>query len=176
MATRVFACLAYGWALGAHRRCCCRVDWIGAVAVAGPAEHVRIQGMGRKRRTCGCWATTICRRAAAYQPVIHQQGTRWIAYIGHHGGEAMNPLTGMEEGNGTSIVDVTDPANPKYLFTFRASKEWAKRAARRWCGYATARICPKGDAAKFYLLRTLGNSAHEIWDVTMPERPALLPR
>ena len=22
----------------------------------------------------------------AYQPVIHQQGNRWIAYVGHHGG------------------------------------------------------------------------------------------
>ena len=23
---------------------------------------------------------------SAYQPTIHQQGERWIAYIGHHGG------------------------------------------------------------------------------------------
>src|ERR1041385_8012948 len=31
---------------------------------------------------------------SAYQPVIQQQGGRWIAYIGHHGGSALNPLTG----------------------------------------------------------------------------------
>ena len=47
---------------------------------------------------------------SAYQPTIHHQGNRWIAYIGHHGGSAFNPLTGKMEDNGTSIVDVTDPA------------------------------------------------------------------
>ena len=46
---------------------------------------------------------------SAYQPTIHKQGNRYIAYIGHHGGSAMNPLTGKMEDNGTSIVDVTDP-------------------------------------------------------------------
>src|SRR6185369_15303636 len=49
---------------------------------------------------------------SAYQPVIHHQGNRFIAYIGHHGGSALNPLTGKVEANGTSIVDVTDPRNP----------------------------------------------------------------
>src|SRR5690242_10414983 len=52
---------------------------------------------------------------SAYQPVIHKQGSRWIAYIGHHGGEALNPQTGKMEPNGTSIVDVTDPKHPVYL-------------------------------------------------------------
>ena len=57
---------------------------------------------------------------SAYQPTIHRQGDRWIAYIGHHGGSdeiptPVNPMTGKPEPNGTSIVDVTDPANPKYL-------------------------------------------------------------
>jgi len=57
---------------------------------------------------------------SAYQPTIHHQGDRWIAYIGHHGGsdenpDPVNPITGKAEPNGTSIVDVTDPAHPKYL-------------------------------------------------------------
>src|SRR5579872_5241009 len=57
---------------------------------------------------------------SSYQPVIHKQGDRYIAYIGHHGGtpempKPKNPLTGQDEFNGTSIVDVTDPAHPKYL-------------------------------------------------------------
>src|SRR5712671_6898902 len=52
---------------------------------------------------------------SAYQPVIHKQGNRWIAYIGHHGGKQLNPLTGKEESNGTSILDVTDPKRPRYL-------------------------------------------------------------
>jgi hypothetical protein len=55
---------------------------------------------------------------SAYQPTIHKQGERWIAYVGHHGGskevpKPRNPLTGAEEFNGTSIVDVTDPRRPK---------------------------------------------------------------
>jgi hypothetical protein len=46
---------------------------------------------------------------SAYQPEIKRQGYRWIAYVGHHGGSAINPITGKEEAHGTSIVDVTDP-------------------------------------------------------------------
>src|SRR5260370_5144093 len=57
---------------------------------------------------------------SAYQPTIHHQGDRYIAYIGHHGGSAanpkpVNPLTGQAELNGVSILDVTDPKQPKYL-------------------------------------------------------------
>ncbi len=41
------------------------------------------------------------------------------------------------------------------------------------------RICPgaslpKGDKSKFYMLRTFGNQAHEIWDTTDPASPQLL--
>src|SRR5262245_6286658 len=57
---------------------------------------------------------------SAYQPTIHHQGDRWIAYVGHHGGTddipaPVNPQTGKPEPNGTSIVDVTDPKAPRYL-------------------------------------------------------------
>ena len=57
---------------------------------------------------------------SAYQPTIHRQGDRYIAYVGHHGGtpevpKPLNRITGQAEFNGTSILDVTDPANPKYL-------------------------------------------------------------
>src|SRR5258708_27502666 len=57
---------------------------------------------------------------SGYQPTIHHQGDRYIAYVGHHGGtpevpKPINKLTGQAEYNGTSIIDVTDPAQPKYL-------------------------------------------------------------
>ena len=55
------------------------------------------------------------RGRSAYQPIIQQQGGRFIAYIGHHGGSALNPLNGKTEPHGTSIVDVTDPKTPRYL-------------------------------------------------------------
>src|ERR1051326_1099779 len=52
---------------------------------------------------------------SAYQPLVHKQGSRWIAYVGHHGGKALNPPTGRQEDSGTSIIDVTDPRAPRYL-------------------------------------------------------------
>src|SRR5580700_10317640 len=50
-----------------------------------------------------------------YQVTVHNQGNRVIAYAGHFAGQMLNPMTGVTEENGTSIVDVTDPRNPKYL-------------------------------------------------------------
>jgi hypothetical protein len=44
----------------------------------------------------------------AYQPTIMQQGSRWIAYIGHHGDNKINPQSGQMEHNGTSIIDVNN--------------------------------------------------------------------
>ena len=35
---------------------------------------------------------------SAYQTIIYQQDGRWIAYIGLHGGEALNPLTKVTTG------------------------------------------------------------------------------
>jgi hypothetical protein len=111
---------------------------------------------------------------AAYQPTIHQQGSRWIAYIGHHGGSALNPLTGNIENNGTSIVDVTDPARPKYLVHLPG--EAGTPGKLETGGAQMTRVCdgsvlPHADKNKVYLLRSFGNSAHEIWDVTNPEKP-----
>ncbi|HTM10404.1 MAG TPA: hypothetical protein VL754_18610 [Verrucomicrobiae bacterium] len=108
---------------------------------------------------------------SAYQPVIERQGERFIAYIGHHGGSAVNPLTGKTEANGTSIVDVTDPRKPRYLYHIPGSAEGQGEAG----GAQMARVCdglPGTDRAKFFLLRTLGNQGHEVWDVTDPSHPA----
>src|SRR5256886_15317633 len=52
---------------------------------------------------------------SAYQPLIHRQGARWIAYIGHHGGLSANPLSGPEEPEGTSLLDVTEPQRPPFF-------------------------------------------------------------
>src|SRR5262247_1183087 len=111
---------------------------------------------------------------SAYQPVIHKQGDRWIAYIGHHGGRALNPLTGKEEQNGTSILDVTDPKQPRYLAHVSGEPGEGESG-----GAQMARVCngaelPKGDKGRVYLLRNYGDTAHEIWDVTDPAKPARL--
>jgi len=109
---------------------------------------------------------------SAYQPIIQQQGGRFIAYIGHHGGTVLNPMTGKMEPNGTSIIDVTDPRNPKYLHHIPGSAEGSGEAG----GSQMVRACagknlPKGDPAKTYLLRTVGNQGHEVLDVTNPSNP-----
>src|SRR2546422_2630965 len=52
---------------------------------------------------------------SAYQPVIHEQNGRWIAYVGHHGGGAGNFLTRRGEDNGAPILDVTHPPQPPHL-------------------------------------------------------------
>src|SRR5262245_53891004 len=105
---------------------------------------------------------------SAYQPTIHQQRGRFIAYVGHHGGRARNPLTGADEDNGTSIVDVTDPARPRYLAHIPGMPGGPEQG-----GAQMARVCTRQSTT--YLLRTFGNSVpnsgHEVWDVTDPATP-----
>ena len=115
---------------------------------------------------------------SAYQPTIKQQGKRWILYVGHHGGRALNPLTGQQEENGTSVVDVTDVRKPRLLFHIPGEKG-REAPGRETGGAQMVRVCgggelPNADSAKFYMLRTFGESAQEIWDVTRPEKPALV--
>ena len=109
---------------------------------------------------------------SAYQPLVHAQGGRWIAYIGLHGGHAVNPLSGAAEASGTAILDVTDPKQPKLLAHMPGSPGG---------GAQMVRVCngsdlPRADKGKVYLLRTFGNSAHELWNVTDPAQPALVSR
>jgi hypothetical protein len=114
---------------------------------------------------------------SAYQPSIHKQGERYIAYIGHHGGAALNSLTGQQENNGTSIVDVTDPAHTKYLAHIPG--EVGTPGKPEAGGAQMTRLCdgsvlPHADPHKVYLLRTFGGASHEIWDVTDPGKPTRL--
>ncbi len=111
---------------------------------------------------------------SAYQPLIINQDGRQIAYIGHHNREPMlNSLTGQMEKNGTSIVDVTDPANTKYLAHIPTG------SGRGEGGSQMVQVCsgttlPSGDDGEWYLLRSYGSSAHEIWNVTDPLKPTQL--
>jgi hypothetical protein len=118
---------------------------------------------------------------SAYQPTIAHQGDRYIAYIGHHGGtpdvpKPTNTLTGQPEFNGTSIVDVTDPAHPKYLKHIPGLEGTYEDGGAQMVRICPGRMLPKGDPNKFYMLRVFGGQGHEIWDVTDPANPALLTR
>jgi hypothetical protein len=112
---------------------------------------------------------------SAYQPLIINENGRQIAYVGHHTGSAMNSLTGKVEPNGTSIVDVTDVAHPKYLAHIPGSSEGGEEGG----GAQMVRVCsgsvlPHGVRGKWYLLRPNGSVSHEIYDVTDPAHPARL--
>jgi hypothetical protein len=118
---------------------------------------------------------------SAYQPTIHEQDGRWIAYIGHHGGtdaepKPLDPLTGKHEDNGTSIIDVTDPHHPRYLHHIPGEPGLYEQGGAQMVRVCDGKTLPKGDRSKTYMLRTFGNSAHEIWDVTHPAKPELLAR
>src|SRR3954467_84010 len=118
---------------------------------------------------------------SAYQPIIHKQGDRYIAYIGHHGGteavpKPVNPMTGQAEFNGTSTVDVTDAKNPKYLKHIPAQEGLGEQGGAQMVHACDGKTLPHGDPSKVYLLRTFGGQGHELWDVPKPQDPQFLTR
>jgi len=116
---------------------------------------------------------------SAYQPIVHEQGGRSIAYIGHHGGEALNTLNNTVEKNGTSIVDVTNPRRPKLLFHIPGPSGAGEAGGAQMVRACSAKELPKADLNadpgrnKQYLLRATASS-HEVFDVTNPSNPTLV--
>ncbi len=105
---------------------------------------------------------------SAYQPHPHRYPDgRYILFVGHHGGEAFDSLTGEVSKNGTSIVDVTEPSNPVYL------KHLQGVAGAQMASACNGRDLPNGDPDNVYLLRSNGNLEHQVWDVTDPAKPVL---
>jgi hypothetical protein len=139
---------------------------------------------GASSRNMSLVGTNDLQARSTYQPTLHKYpGNRYVLFAGHHGlasqGEGLlphaqrlpsfNPLTGNNELNGTSIVDVSDPRNPRYLFHLPVSDGVNGGAQMvRVCDGSTLPIHDN----KVYMLRTYANSAHEIWDVTNPSHPA----
>jgi hypothetical protein len=125
--------------------------------------------------------TSDLQARSAYQPTIHHQGDRWIAYIGHHGGtddipDPVNPMTGKGEPNGTSIVDVTDPAHPKYLRHIPGQEGKYESGGAQMVRICDGEDLPKGDRNAVYMLRAVGSQGHEIWNVADPANPVLVIR
>src|SRR3954469_22672622 len=99
---------------------------------------------------------------SAYQPLVVQSRGRWIAYIGHHGGKKVNPVTGQAEDNGTTLLDVTDPRNPRLLSHIPGEPGEAESGGAQMVRVCNGKDLPKGDPAKTYLLRPFGNLGHEL--------------
>jgi hypothetical protein len=98
---------------------------------------------------------------------IENQNGRYVAYMADSPGKAQNPLTGKVENNGTSLIDVTDVAHPRFLSHIPAeSGGGATHLAI--CGGNTL---PHAERNHWYLLRHDGDTNQEMWDVTNPEAP-----
>jgi hypothetical protein len=109
---------------------------------------------------------------SAYQPVVHAYGARRILFVGHHAGEAPNPLTGVVEKNGLSLLDVTDPVAPQYLAHFPPTGAEASGTQHvQVCDGATL---PNADDARVYAIRTNGQLSYEVVDVTDPAKPSFV--
>ena len=59
----------------AHLACC-----------AGAHAQQQVVGVPPEASNMKLVGTNDLQARSAYQPTIHHQGERWIAYIGHHGG------------------------------------------------------------------------------------------
>ena len=93
------------------------VTMAAVVAVLGSALAVTMTAQQQKveSRDMTLLGSNDLQARSAYQPIIQKQGDRYIAYIGHHAGTMPNLLNGRMEDNGTSVVDVTNPRQPKYI-------------------------------------------------------------
>src|SRR5947208_2968453 len=151
------------------RTACCAAA--AALVLATSCAHVQ---PGSTAQNMTLLAHQDLQGRSAYQPVIKESRGRWIAYIGHHGGKALNTLTGREEDNGTSIVDVTDPRKPRFLAHIPGEPGQAESGGAQMVRVCNGSELPKGDKSKVYMLRNFGNQAHELWDVTTPEKPTRL--
>jgi hypothetical protein len=99
-------------------------------------------------------------------------------YLGNLAGNILNPLTGKVEPNGTSIIDVTDVKNPKFLFHIPGPAGTVGSAGAQMVRVCSGDTLPHGEKGKWYLLRAFGNvgpdESHQLWDVTDPAAPALI--
>ncbi|MBI4764901.1 MAG: hypothetical protein HY787_09885 [Deltaproteobacteria bacterium] len=90
------------------------------------------------------------------------------AYVGHHRGREMNPLTGALEWNGTTILDVGDPAQPRIVKHLPGYEGAESRAVQVVEQYFDGRD---------YLLRNQESSAFtgfEVFDITERSSPRLV--
>ncbi len=155
---------------------------VGALVLAAPAA-AQMQKVGdppeaKNMRLAG---HSDLQARSGYQPTIHHQGDRWIAYIGHHGGtpaipKPVNSLSGQPESNGTSIIDVTDPAHPKYLAHIPGLDGHYEEGGAQMVRVCDGKNLSKADRNAVYMLRVFGGRAHEMWNVTDPAHPALITR
>ena len=157
-----------------------------------PAVSLLNDGTGRVAQSA--WNTELVGYdtldgRSTYQPLVVHQGTRYIAYMAHHATVGINRLNGQVEPSGTSILDVTNPEHPKYLFHIPGPSGSLDAAGSQMVHVCGGDMLPSSSPeekerkhGRWYMLRSHGNSSglttpiesHEIYDVTNPAKPEFL--
>lgn len=89
-------------------------------------------------------------------------------YVGHLPGAAVNPLTGRNEGSGTSILDVSDPAKPTLVSHIAAAPGANCRAVQ---------VVNNARDGRRYLARnheTAEACSFQVFDITERSRPVMV--
>ena len=158
---------------------------VAAALIAGGAQAQVTQSLERKN--INRVGHTDLQGRATYQPnVITYPDGRTILFVGQHnnvpvsqGGcptnTAPNPLEAGSpcRGNGTMIIDVSDPANPVEKSLIPAPAGGQAQMVRMCLGS----VLPGGLAGHVYLLRNVQGGAlsgYEQYDVTDVSNPVLL--
>ena len=120
-----------------------------------------------------------------YQPnVIQYPDGRFIAFSGTHSNIPVprpgftflpNPLNNnADERNGTMIIDVTDPTNPKEMAHIPVAFQGGQSQMARMCLGSDLNEDLRG---KVYLMRNIqgggAGSGYEVWDVTDVKKPVM---
>jgi hypothetical protein len=155
---------------------------LAILAFSGGAMAAGVSQSGEQKNMQRVGHTDLQGRPG-YQPnVIEYPDGRWIAFSGTHSNIPVarpgftflpNPLNNnADERNGTMIIDVTDPGNPK---------ETAHIPAPVGGQSQMARMCLGSDLnedlrGKVYLMRNVqggADSGYEVWDVTDVKKPVM---
>ena len=148
------------------------MDWSAAfatsAAAAAPPESSNMELVG----------FDDLQARSSYQVLVHRHQVggqdRWILYVGHHGGESPNPMTGQVEQNGTSLVDVTDPAHPVFLSHIPGAQGGAEGGGAQMVRVVDGKDLKNADPNHIFMLRTFGNDGHQLYDTTDPANPVLV--
>jgi len=115
-----------------------------------------------------------------YMPTVAKQmwkgTTHYILYASEHVGTGtyLNPMNGLQEYNGTSIIDVTVPTNPVYIKHLPSPYLPPNNEGRH------VRICAGSDLpgalypGQYFMVRSDGQKAHAVWNVTDPSNPVFI--
>ena len=158
---------------------------LAILTFSGGAMGAGVSQSGEQRNMQRVGHTNLQGRPG-YQPnVIEYPDGRWIAFSGTHSNVPVarpgftflpNPLNNnADEPNGTMIIDVTDPNDPKEMSHIPVPVAGGQAQMARMCLGSDLNEDLRG---KVYLMRNIqGNTAqmsgYEVWDVTDVKKPVL---